>query len=72
VAESEIAALGDFLRRQYFEDEFVEAYGDDFEPASSDDSDANGFIDWNDEKLRWPPSWWSSEGEASVPAPPSS
>ncbi|MDA0700294.1 MAG: DNA translocase FtsK, partial [bacterium] len=66
VAESEIAGIGDFLRRQYFEDEFVEAYGDDFVPASTDDSDANGFIDWNDEKLRVAAELVIAEGEASV------
>jgi len=66
MAETEIAALGDFLRRQYFEDEFVEAYGPDFEPALPDDSTASGFIDWNDDKLRAAADLVVSEGEASV------
>ena len=66
MAESEIAALGDFLRRQYFDDEFVEAYGPDFEPALPDDSRATGFIDWNDDKLRVAAELVIAEGEASV------
>ena len=66
MAESEIAALGDFLRRQYFEDDFVEAYASDFEPALPDDSTANGFIDWNDDKLRVAAELVIAEGEASV------
>jgi len=66
MAESEIAAVGDFLRRQYFEDEFVEAYASDFEPALPDDSTANGFIDWNDDKLRVAAELVIAEGEASV------
>ncbi len=66
VAESEIGAVADFLRRQYFEDEFVEAYGDDFEPASTDDSDATGFVDWNDDKLRIAAEMVINEGQASV------
>ncbi len=66
MAESEIAALGDFLRRQYFEDEFVEAYASDFEPALPDDSTASGFIDWNDDKLRVAAELVIAEGEASV------
>ena len=66
VSETEILALADFLRRQYFEDDFVEAYGDDFEPASRDDSDASGYIDWNDEKLRLAAELVINEGQASV------
>ncbi|MFN2323670.1 MAG: DNA translocase FtsK, partial [Trueperaceae bacterium] len=66
VSEAEIGAVADFLRRQYFEDEFVEAYGDDFEPASPDDSDATGYIDWNDEKLRIAAEMVINEGQASV------
>ncbi|MBW6456498.1 MAG: DNA translocase FtsK, partial [Trueperaceae bacterium] len=66
MAESEIAAVGDFLRRQFFEDEFVEAYASDFEPALPDDSTANGFIDWNDDKLRVAAELVIAEGEASV------
>ncbi len=66
VSEAEIGAVADFLRRQYFEDEFVEAYGDDFEPASPDDSDATGYIDWNDDKLRIAAEMVINEGQASV------
>jgi len=66
VSETEILALADFLRRQYFEDEFVEAYGDDFEPASRDDSDATGYVDWNDDKLRQAAELVVNEGQASV------
>ena len=66
VSETEILALADFLRRQYFEDEYVEAYGDDFEPASRDDSDATGYVDWNDDKLRHAAELVINEGQASV------
>ena len=66
VSETEMLALADFLRRQYFEDEFVEAYGDDFEPASPDGSDATGYVDWNDEKLRLAAELVINEGQASV------
>ena len=66
VTESEIAAVGDFMRRQYFDDDFVEAYGGDFEPALPDDSQATGFIDWNDDKLRVAAELVINEGEASV------
>jgi DNA segregation ATPase FtsK/SpoIIIE, S-DNA-T family len=66
VSESEILAVASFLRRQYFEDEFVEAYGSDFEPISTDDSDARGFVDWNDDKLRVAAEMVVSEGQASV------
>lgn len=66
LAESEIAEVGDFLRRQYFDDEFVEAYGDDFEPDSPDDSTASGFVDWNDDKLRAAAELVIAEGQASV------
>jgi DNA segregation ATPase FtsK/SpoIIIE, S-DNA-T family len=66
VSETEILALADFLRRQYFEDEFVEAYGDDFEPASTHDSDATGYVDWNDDKLRHAAELVINEGQASV------
>ncbi|TVR93902.1 MAG: DNA translocase FtsK [Trueperaceae bacterium] len=66
VSETEILALADFLRRQYFEDDFVEAYGDDFEPASPHDSDATGFVDWNDDKLRLAAELVINEGQASV------
>ncbi len=66
VSEAEIGSVADFLRRQYFEDDFVEAYGDDFEPASTDDSDATGYVDWNDEKLRIAAEMVINEGQASV------
>ena len=66
VSETEMLALADFLRRQYFEDDFVEAYGDDFEPASLHDSDATGFIDWNDDKLRPAAELVINEGQGSV------
>ncbi len=66
VSESEIGALASFLRRQFFEDEFVEAYGSDFEPVSSDDSDASGYVDWNDDKLRVAAEMVINEGQASV------
>ena len=46
--------------------QMAEAYGDDFEPASPDDSDATGYIDWNDEKLRLAAELVINEGQASV------
>jgi len=52
ISEDEIFALASFLRRQYFDDDFVEAYGSDFDPPPLDESSASGMIDWNDEKLR--------------------
>ncbi len=64
--ENETARLGDFMRRQYFDDDFVEAYGDDFEPVSPDESSASGLIDWNDEKLRVAADLVVNEGQASV------
>lgn len=66
VSEDEIAAVAGFLRRQFFEDEFVEAYGSDFEPVAPDDSEATGFIDWNDDKLRVAAEIVIAEGQASV------
>jgi len=66
VSENEIARLADFLRRQYFDDDFVEAYGADFDPPPADDSTASGFIDWNDDKLRAAAELVISEGQASV------
>jgi len=66
VSEDEIAGLAAFLRRQYFDDEFVEAYGDDFEPVAHDDSTASGLIDWNDDKLRVAAELVINEGQASV------
>jgi S-DNA-T family DNA segregation ATPase FtsK/SpoIIIE len=66
MAETEIAAVGDFLRRQFFDDDFVDAYASDFEPVLPDDSTASGFIDWNDDKLRAAAELVITEGEASV------
>ncbi len=66
IAENEITATANFLRRQYFDDEFVEAYGTDFEPVSSSDSQASGLIDWNDDKLREAAELVINEGQASV------
>jgi DNA segregation ATPase FtsK/SpoIIIE, S-DNA-T family len=66
INENEIAATANFLRRQYFDDEFVEAYGTDFEPVSSDESDASGYVDWNDDKLREAAELVINEGQASV------
>ena len=66
ISETEIAALAGFLRRQFFEDEFVEAYGEDFDPPSLHESDADGYVDWNDEKLRVAAELVIQEGQASV------
>ncbi len=66
VSENEIGRLADFLRRQYFDDDFVEAYGADFDPPPADDSSASGFIDWNDDKLRAAAELVINEGQASV------
>jgi DNA segregation ATPase FtsK/SpoIIIE and related proteins len=61
-----MATVASFLRRQYFDDEFVEAYAADFEPVSVDDSEASGLIDWNDDKLRVAAELVINEGNASV------
>jgi S-DNA-T family DNA segregation ATPase FtsK/SpoIIIE len=66
VSENEIARLAEFLRRQYFDDDFVEAYGADFDPPPADESTASGLIDWNDDKLRAAAELVISEGQASV------
>lgn len=66
INENEITATANFLRRQYFDDEFVEAYGTDFEPVSSSESEASGLIDWNDDKLREAAELVINEGQASV------
>ncbi len=66
VSENEIARLADLLRRQYFDDDFVEAYGADFDPPSPDESTAMGLIDWNDDKLRAAAELVVNEGQASV------
>jgi len=66
VSEEEMATVAAFLRRQYFDDEFVEAYAGDFEPVSQDDSDASGLVDWNDDKLRAAAELVIREGNASV------
>ena len=52
ISEDEIYTLAAFLRRQYFDDDFVEAYGSDFDPPPLDESSASGLIDWDDDKLR--------------------
>ncbi len=66
ISESEILQLANFLRRQYFDDEFVEAYGSDFDPPSMHESDASGLVDWNDDKLREAAELVVNEGQASV------
>ncbi|MEX2534939.1 MAG: DNA translocase FtsK [Trueperaceae bacterium] len=66
ISENETAALAAFLRRQYFDDEFVEAYGADFDPPSLHESEAEGLIDWNDDKLRAAAELVIQEGQASV------
>ncbi|NBC96760.1 MAG: DUF87 domain-containing protein, partial [Deinococcus-Thermus bacterium] len=66
VSEDEIAAVTGFLRRQYFDDEFVEAYGGDFEPVAADDSQASGLVDWKDDKLRAAAELVIHERQASV------
>jgi DNA segregation ATPase FtsK/SpoIIIE, S-DNA-T family len=66
INETEITNTANFLRRQYFDDEFVEAYGTDFEPVSSNESEASGLIDWNDDKLREAAELVINEGQASV------
>ncbi len=66
ISEEEIVTLSNFLRRQFFEDEFVEAYGSDFDPPPLDDSSATGMVDWNDDKLREAAELVINEGQASV------
>lgn len=66
VSERETTRLADFLRRQYFDDDFAEAYGADFDPPSPDESEASGLIDWNDDKLRLAAELVVNEGQASV------
>ncbi len=66
INETEITNTANFLRRQYFDDDFVEAYGTDFEPVSSNESEASGLIDWNDDKLREAAELVINEGQASV------
>ena len=66
VSENEIQRLADFLRRQYFDDDFGEAYGADFDPPPADESTATGLIDWNDDKLRPAAELVINEGQASV------
>jgi len=66
VSEREVGRMSDFLRREYFDDDFVEAYGADFDPPSSFESDASGLIDWNDDKLRVAAELVINEGQASV------
>ena len=66
--ETEIVAVSDFLRKQtpFFDDDFVEAYGSDFDTASENESQANGLIDWKDSKLREAAELVINEGQASV------
>src|SRR5690606_17933886 len=66
VGEKETTRLADFLRRQYFDDAFVEAYGAAFDPPSPDESEASGLIDWNDDKLRLAAELVVNEGQGSV------
>ncbi len=65
-SEEDISSVSDFLRRQEFDDDFVEAYGSDFDPIPADDSVASGLIDWDDDKLREAAELAVSEGQASV------
>ena len=66
--EPEIVSVSDFLRKQtpFFDDEFVEAYGSDFDSVSGDESEASGLIDWKDSKLREAAELVINEGQASV------
>ncbi len=66
ISEEEIQSLTEFLCRQYFDDDFGEAYGSDFDPIPTDDSSASGLIDWNDDKLRDAAELVVNEGQASV------
>src|SRR5690554_1453112 len=54
------------MRRQYFDDDFGDAYGADFDPPPLDDFSASGLIDWNDDKLRIAAELVINEGQASV------
>lgn len=66
VSENEIARVSAFLRRQYYDDDFVEAYGADFDPPAAHDAEGGGLIDWNDDKLRVAAELVINEGQASV------
>ena len=68
INEVEIASVSNFLREQtpFFDDEFVEAYGSDFDTVSEDESEASGLIDWKDSKLREAAELVINEGQASV------
>ncbi|MEZ4606817.1 MAG: DNA translocase FtsK [Deinococcales bacterium] len=68
ISESEIQELAEFLRQQtpFFNDDFVEAYGSDFDPVLEDESQASGLVDWNDDKLREAAEMVINEGQASV------
>ncbi len=68
IDEKEIAAVSSFLREQtpLFDDEFVEAYGSDFDSVSEDESEASGLVDWKDSKLREAAELVINEGQASV------
>lgn len=66
ISEGEITRLANFLRRQYFDDAFAEAFGGDFDPPPADGSVASGIVDWSDDKLREAAELVVSEGQASV------
>ncbi len=66
ISEDEIPKVCDFLRRQYYEDEFIEAYGSDFDPPAMHESSATGFVDLADPKLRDAAEMVVREGQASV------
>ncbi len=66
ISEQEIATLAAFMRRQYFDDEFVEAYSSDFDPPALHEPEADGLIDWHDDKLRVAAEMVINEGQASV------
>ncbi len=66
ISEAEIGKLSSFMRRQYFDDDFVEAYGTDFDSPSLHEREGEGLIDWNDDKLRIAAELAITEGQASV------
>ena len=68
VDEDEIVAISNFLKQQtaFFEDEFVEAYGGDFDPMPDANAASNSLVDWNDDKLREAANMVVNEGQASV------
>ena len=66
ISENEIGKLSKFMQRQYFDDDFVEAYGVDFDPPALRDGGTEGIIDWNDDKLRVAAELVIAEGQGSV------